>query len=704
LLTWVLQALSSATPGFTLFTRLENLSFDWRAQLASNKPVPPADDLVVVAIDDRSHDTVRLSYQKLWPWPRYLHGHLIQELAAEGARVIAFDILFQGNFQAYEDVLDENGQPVLSDDAFARELREAGNVLLAGSTASSSADDGRWRWEPPLAQFATNALGVGHIVADIDSDGVLRRVKAYYDTEQGRVWHLGVLTAAHYLGMDMSQAEVQPGRVILKGRQGQVRVIPTDEEGYFYADWVLGWDEKRRQRIAVIPYSSLLQRFIERRNGKVPSLEDTLEIRNRAVMIGSLATGNNVSDKGATPLSNSDFLFTLHWNVVNSVVQNRFILRSGFGTESLLILLVGLLASVVTWRLRALLASSLLVVILAAYVFLALLLFGHARYWLPLALPTTAALLTHLSLVTYRGVVEQRERFRVKSVFSRVVAPDVVNELLSSESLSLGGSRRRVSVFFADIRGFTRVTDESQAEAEQVIREQGLSGVAAEEYRDTQAREILATVNLYLGTVADTIKRHHGTFDKYIGDCVMAFWGAPTDNERHAADCVRAAVDAQQAIYALNGERDEENRRRLAENDRRMRMQQAPVPLIRLLSLGCGINTGVVTVGLMGSDQHMFNYTVFGREVNLASRLEGTSGRGRVIISESTHLDLARTDPELAGVCEALPPVTVKGFREPVAVYEVEWQRLGDFAKKYDTGLVRGTDPASRARALVQTV
>jgi class 3 adenylate cyclase len=218
---------------------------------------------------------------------------------------------------------------------------------------------------------------------------------------------------------------------------------------------------------------------------------------------------------------------------------------------------------VVTWRLRVLWASTLLIALLAAYLGFGLLLFVQSRYWLPVVLPSVAALLTHLSLVTYRGVFERRERFRIKEVFSRVVAPDVVNELLNSEHLGLGGSRRRVSVFFADIRGFTQMTDESQAAAESYVREHGLTGATADAYVEAQAREILSTVNLYLGAVADTIKGIMEPSTNTSGTVSWRFGARQPRTERHAADCVRAAIEAQQAIYALNRQRDAENRRRL---------------------------------------------------------------------------------------------------------------------------------------------
>jgi adenylate cyclase len=302
-------------------------------------------------------------------------------------------------------------------------------------------------------------------------------------------------------------------------------------------------------------------------------------------------------------------------------------------------------------------------------------LFIDHLFWLPVVTPVFAALLAcHGATMTYRVVVEQQEKRRIKSVFSKVVSPDVVNELLEAEHLALGGAQRRVTIFFADVRGFTELTDSAQARAEEYVRKHNLTGRAAEDYYDEQAGELLGTVNLYLSLVASTVKRHGGTLDKYIGDCVMAFWGAPILNEKHALTCVRTAIATQLAIFKLNAEREMENRRREQENVKRAAAKLPQLPLLSLLMLGSGINTGTVTVGLMGSEEHQLNYTVFGREVNLASRLESVSGRGRVIIGEATYEDLKRDDPALAASCLPQPTVTVKGFRKPVQIYEVPWR------------------------------
>jgi class 3 adenylate cyclase len=160
----------------------------------------------------------------------------------------------------------------------------------------------------------------------------------------------------------------------------------------------------------------------------------------------------------------------------------------------------------------------------------------------------------------------------------------------------------------------------------------------------------------------------------------MAFWGAPTSYPGHAVACVRAAIEAQRAIAELNEERLKLNDRRERENSTRMVEGLAPLPMLPILVLGTGINTGLATAGLMGSmgsgQAEQLNYTVFGREVNLASRLEGASGRGRIFISETTFEHVRRDDPDLAARCAESPErLRLKGFSAAVKVYEVPWGR-----------------------------
>jgi len=489
--------------------------------------------------------------------------------------------------------------------------------------------------------------------------------------EVRRVWSMGIALAARELEANLAQATVDlpRGRIVLHGAKGDV-AIPVERTGHFYIDWRLQTNDRRLTKYYLEKW---LAQDILRQAGLTNGLENAY--RDKLVVVGSTATGSNLTDLGATPLEKETPLMSKHWNVANSIITNRFIRRAPWWEELGLIVLLAAASAGLTWRLRVLWASFWVLAVVAAYTLLSLWLFVQHRYWLPVVLPVGGALLmTHVCTVTYRVVFEQAERRRVKSIFSKIVSPNVVNELLQQERLALGGARRHVTVLFADVRGFTQMTDENQKRAEEFVRQNKLTGAAAEVVYDESASETLAAVNLYLAAIADNVKKHAGTLDKYIGDCVMAFWGAPTPNEQHAATCVRAAIDSQRAMYQLNLQRAEENKQREQGNAARLAAGLPPRPPLALLTLGTGINTGAVIVGLMGSEEHIFNYTVFGRDVNLASRLEGVAGRGRIIISEGTYAELQRYASELAAACVPLPPTTVKGISQAVKIWEVPWK------------------------------
>jgi adenylate cyclase len=643
------------------FERLERMTYDLRMRAALHFPAPAATNLAFVSMEESSITAVKngkLGYHFGLYWPRQVYGRLIEELSAQGAKAVAFDVLFGELRHDHPPVQMADGSLIESDDFFALQMHRAGNVLLAV--------------EPDLVPpdlFLTNALAPGDISTEKDSDGVLRRVRAFDD--QG-VWDMGIVLAALELNLDLAHPDLDlaHGRITLRGAKGVERVIPVDRDGYFYIDWRLKPNDPRLWRA---PVENLLwqdrQRLLDRTN----ELRD--DFRGKLVVFGSAAQGNDLTDLGATPLEKNTLLVSKYWNVANSVITGQFIRCASLPAEMALIIFLGALTAFLTWQMRAFVATAAVLLLLLAYVAAGFYVFVEFRYWLPLVFPIAGAMLVeHLSLVTYRVVFEEREQRRVRSVFSKIVSPDVMNELLGAEKLSLGGTRREVTLFFADVRGFTTLTDEMQQGVADFIREHQLEADVAEMCIEESAQETLETVNLYLTTVADAVKKHGGTLDKYIGDCVMAFWGAPTPNERHASDCVRAAIDAQRGIHDLNEKRSAQNNAREIENRARLSAGLPPKPPLRALQLGTGINTGLATVGLMGSDAHILNYTVFGREVNLASRLESVSGSGRIIISDTTYNHLLRDDPALASTCIEMFPVTVKGIRDAVRIYEVPWQ------------------------------
>jgi class 3 adenylate cyclase/CHASE2 domain-containing sensor protein len=709
--------------------RYEAVTYDLRARMALHFPTPVATNLAFVAIQDSSITAVqsgRLGYRYGLKWPRQIYGRLVEELSAQGARAVAFDVQF-GELRPDHPLVRMGGTNYMeSDDFFALQCRLAGNVILAATPDLM-----------PPELFATNALALGDITTEKDSDGVLRKVKAFRSVRRWhplieraaqkygitlsdiliekdrivlpleheqtleipldnndeidlksrknstepvvkakpftdeRVWHMGIVLAAQELGLDLAHADVDlpNGRITLQGANGLVRVIPVDADGYFYVDWRLTPNDPRLTRA---PIENLLWQDKERLLDETNDLSDTF--RDKLVVIGSSAQGNDLTDRGATPLERDTLLVSKHWNVANSIITGRFVRRVSVDTELALIVLFGVLTAFLTWQLRVDVASSAVFLLVLAYVASGFWVFVESLIWLPLVFPVAGMLVVHLSLVTYRVAFEESEQRRVKSVFSKIVSPNVVNELLSAKKLSLGGARCEVTVFFADIRGFTAMTDETQERVAEFMRQHRWDTATEEAYFDESAREILNTVNLYLSVVADAVKKNSGTLDKYIGDCVMAFWGAPTPNEKHALACVRAAIDTQRTVHELNQKRLAQTPVREAENRMRVSAGLPPLPELTALQLGTGINTGLVTVGLMGSDAHILNYTIFGREVNVASRLESVSGSGRIIISDTTYNHLLRDDPALAATCIELFPVTVKGIRAAVRVYEVPWQ------------------------------
>jgi class 3 adenylate cyclase len=709
--------------------RLERMTYDARVCAAQKFPAPAATNLAFVSMEDSSIAAIRHGLlgrpgYGLY-WPRHVYGRMVEELSAQGAKAIAFDVLFGELRPDHAPVELADGGTMESDDFFAWQMRRAGNVISAFTAEVTPPD-----------LFTTNCLALGDISTDKDSDGVLRRIKSFslkwhpafksaahqldadlaharieadkivlplpgtnfivkldregnfdladfvgdeipkgwkrHDKPFTRVWDLGIVMAAQELRLDLDRATVDlpRGKIILHGTNGVERKLPVDANGYFFINWQL---TATNPGILRAPIEAVLQQDKLRLLGETNGLRDNF--RGRLIVIGSAAQGNDLSDHGATPLENDTLLVSKHWNVANSVITGRFIRRAPLPAEIALIILLGALTAFLTWQLRAIAASVTVLLLMAAYFGLAVFAFIQFRWWLPVVYPLGGAMLAlHGILLVHLVVFEEQDKRRVKSLFSKLVSPNIVNELLQADELAVGGSHREVTVFFADVRGFTTLTDQMQEQVATHVRTHQVDLVAAEKLFEESARETLEIVNLYLATVAEVIKKHDGTLDKYIGDCVMAFWNAPVANETHAVAAVRAAIDAQRAIYELNVRREAENPAREKENRARIAGGLPPRPLNVALQLGTGLNTGMVTVGLMGSDRHIFNYTVFGREVNLASRLEGVSGSGRIIISDLTYFQLLRHAPELASICVELFPVTVKGIKDAVRIYEVPWR------------------------------
>lgn len=689
----LIQALPYAVPGFTFFQRLEGESYDWRVRRAWKGARPSdreAKSLAVIVIDEDSLKVLNKpdwgAHQ--WPWPRLIYGRLVQELVAQGAKLIGFDIFFLDRGHDYAEermAIPAKGQ-VSSDEFFAYQLRQAGNVVLAAPTDATSPRP--LALDFPLALFRTNALTVGHDgLRQVNPDPVFRRTPAFVDDpEHGRIWHLGIVLGAKFLGLDTSQAIVLRDRLVLRGPNGVERIIPVDRDRCFYLDWSVALRDVQAEPFDKMWAAALL---------RDRNLPQDARLQNKIVVIGSTGTGNNVADRGATPLGKTEPIFTSHWNVILSMLTGRFVRRASYTTELWLIVLMALTAAVLSWRLRAVWASLGVAAVALLYAWVGVWLYAQHLYWLPLVLPVAGALLmTHVCMVSYRMVVERTQRRLVRSTFGRLVSPNVFNLLVQMEPRALAGTRRRVTIYFADVRGFTRFTDECHARAEAYVRTHGLSGQEAEAFIDKEARNTLATVNVYLSAIADTVKALNGTLDKYIGDCVMAFWGAPVANDRHALSCVNAAVAVHRALHDLNEERHRENLRREKANPAWVAAGKSPLPLLPILKVGSAVHSGMVTAGFMGSALHISNYTVFGRDVNIASRLEHITGSDRILITQATYDEILRDAPEMTAVFRPLEPVVLRGIHEPMPIYEVPWQLLSGVTETEPSG----TEASPKAR------
>jgi class 3 adenylate cyclase/CHASE2 domain-containing sensor protein len=704
--------------------------------VATNMAFLAITDKTIQAIKDQS---VNLGEPYGLYWPRHIYGRVIRELKKQGAAGIGIDILFPDRRDDLAPMRFPDGTAMPSDEFFADEILKSSNVVIAstpnliadplfrnsavrvGDITSQADADGVLRkarpfnelrvWNENIVQQVKNSLGLHLDTAEVRPNAIIFRdnttntywlklddesrfdlikmtediladtdyVESIPETNRWQVpfadfraWHMGICMASIALGLDLDSAKVEPGKVVIPGTNGIDRTIPIDHRGFMYVDWSIPGNSD------VLLNDALEWQILndtDRERGESPPAEEMFKFKDRLVFIGSAATGSELTDRGATPLGVESFLISKHWNIANELIMNRFVVRSSFGAELAIVIVLGLLTALASWLLRPPWSTLVVIAVGGIYAWYAFTLYTKTRIWIPLFVPVVGAILwNHAMVVAYQLVFEGQERRRIKGVFSKLVSPNVVNELLGQKDIHLGGQRRRITVFFSDVRGFTTMTDEMQKYADEYIAKHGLEGEEAEAFRDEVATETLETVNTYLAAIADQIKKHNGTLDKYIGDCVMAFWGAPTENEAHAVSCVRSTIDAQLAMYKLNVERASVNATIEFENERRSERGEAPKPLKRLLVMGSGVNTGTAIVGLMGSEDHIFNFTVFGREVNLAARLEHVSGRSRIIVGEATYRDLEIHDPELAQTCIEQPSVQVKGIEGDVRNWEVPWR------------------------------
>ena len=532
---------------------------------AQSRNLAPDPDIVVVDVDEGSLAAMAADAGR-WPWPRSLHGELVQGIAAQLPRAVVFDILFSEpdifrpdadqyfneTVREFRNVYFPVARQDPAGDAYGLPLAELAEALGAIRSAASQADALIDLTLPHALAPENWRLGTINFLAD--PDGVGRRYHVYQNAYGWRIPSL-------------------PARVV------QDLGLGVPDASSVVLSWPGGRTGHRR-----IPYYELVEDF-NRENRTRPADE----FKDKIVVIGVTATG--LHDIRATPINGLhngvDILATAIDNLKNSNYLRQAPAASALVlTLALLALLYAAFqARVNMLRIGAALAGVSVLLLIGHYIALGKLLlvpvlrpllFGWAFYFV-------AALIEYLR--------ERRQREQALREFSRFVNPHVVSELMAHGGLSREGESRQVTVLFSDIRGFTTLSEKRTPQ------------------------QVVELLNGYFGRQVEVIFRHNGALDKFIGDAIMAIWGAPLDDPKHAENGIRCALDMADALEAFRKDLGDTS----ADFD-----------------IGIGIHSGPAVVGLIGSAQCR-EYTAIGDTVNLASRIEGlTKGVARILVSEDT--------------------------------------------------------------------
>lgn len=475
-----------------------------------------------------------------WPWPRGTHAELLDRLTLGGAAVVAFDVLLADASDPKED------------EAFAASIRRAGNVVLAADFTYAETQSARlWKRTEPLALFTDAGAVPGLATVPLDPDQFVRAIPG----EPDAFWRQVVK--------------------ILQVRVPSLAVPPLPEAGamirYLGATGVH----------PVVPYHLVLAASPEELKG---AFEGRIVIVGRDLRAAP-ELGMAQADLFATPfIAEAGGLqsgIRIHATIVENALTGAAVRPARPLAMLLANLAAALAAAAVFRRARPLVAAAAMVALAASVFGLAWAAFAHAGTWLPYAAPVAVVFVAWLAHLLRAYFAERARREEVKRAFSLYVAPTVVDQLLADpKRLALGGEVREITIMFTDLKGFTGISEKMPPDV--------VSRVLTEHFT----------------AMTDIILAHGGTVIQFIGDAIMAFWGAPLDDPDHRLHAVEAAVEMQRGMAKLRGE---------------LAAQGMPELHMRI-----GLNTGRAVVGNMGS-RRRFAYSALGDCVNLASRLEGTN-------------------------------------------------------------------------------
>jgi adenylate cyclase len=647
--------LMAVNPRF--INNLEMKFYDLMFHLRGPEPIGP--EVAIIGIDENSIKAIGR-----WPWSRKEISRLVEVLRQAGAKVIGFDIIFaekqdscevdllsrlQGEMQRRSWKLPELKQWLLQqrrhidpDEELAEQFKKSGNVVLGyyfqgleklptGPSVfnlalskdiikSSSYDLVRWTSsvcapcplvtargvEVNIPKLTEAAADAGYFNAVPDPDGAIRTIPLVVSFQKDLYAPLSLSILQQFTGNPPLQITLSDNGV-LAIRLGK-EPIPVDGYGRFRINY--------RGPARTFPYYS----FIDVVSGKVP-LET---FRNKIVLVGATAVG--IYDIRVTPFSSIFPGIEVHANIIDNILRRDFLWApTGLANPAASVVII--MALIICWlqpRVRAWYGLSLLVILIFLYSYLDYFLFSRYQIYLQMLYPLACLVTVYVVVAFMRFIAEEKERLRIKAAFQNYVAPDVVNTMLQHpEMLHLGGEKREMTVLFSDIRGFTTLSEQMEPEA------------------------LVNLLHSYLNPMTETVFKHSGTMDKYIGDAIMAIYGAPLILQNHADRACETALAMIEKLHHLWEE---------------WRAQGLPE-----LRIGIGINSGTMTVGNMGSET-LFDYTVIGDNVNLASRLEGLNKYygTAILLSDATQKLLKNSF-----ILREVDRVRVKGKKSSVSIFEL---------------------------------
>ncbi len=621
--------------------------------------VPPRPEVVLAVIDEKS-----IAKEGKWVWPRSKLAKLVEKLSAAGARVIGFDIGFlepdgkqlaetiekiktevktlEIRNRRIDSYLDNLKRETDNDRRLAEAIRNAGTRVVLGfffqmeekDTGHISAEELKEheenvkgaiyklvRFESGAAQkvklkealvpqsnireIAEAAPYAGYFNMEPARDGVVRWIPGLLKFKDQLYAPLALSALGAYLKAPLSARIAEFG---VESIQIGELVVPTDESGQIYVNYRGGG-----KTFPHIPVTDIL-------NDQVPAEQ----LKDRIVLVGATAVG--IYDLRVTPFSNVFPGLEIHANVIDAILSQNFLRQPGWVAifDLMAIVLSGIFLGIVLPRVGAIFGALAGILLMAAYIFLCQYFFSSKGLILNLIYPVSIMILTYVGITLYKYIVESSQKRFIRDAFSTYLAPSVVKQIIDSpEKLVLGGEQRDITAFFSDVQGFTSISEK------------------------LTAHELVELLNEFLTEMTDIILKFEGTLDKFEGDAIIAFFGAPNDLENHAETACRACIEMQKRLVRLREKWQAEGRPEL-----KMRI---------------GLYSGPAVVGNMGSKNRM-DYTMMGDTVNTAARLEGVNKVYGIytLIGETTN--------QAAGdgiLTREIDCINVVGKKEPVGVYQL---------------------------------